>query len=74
MQMFRVPWFSSYLKGRMQCTVFRGKVSEKLSIKTGVPQGSILGPLLFLLFINDLPLAVEQSDADVYADDWSVTA
>jgi retron-type reverse transcriptase len=69
-----IKWFSSYLKGRSQCTVFKGKLSDKLPINTGVPQGSILGPLLFILFINDLPMVLEASDADMYADDSTLTA
>ena len=47
-------------------------VSAKQSIKTGVPQGPILGPLLFLLYINDLPLTVADSAIDLYADDSSL--
>ncbi len=70
---YTVKWFRSYLKGRTQCTVLKGKVSEKLNIKTGVTQGSILGPLLFILFINDLPLVLDKIDVDMYADDSSVT-
>jgi hypothetical protein len=69
-----IKWFNSYLKGRTQCTYYNGKLSEKLPIKTGVPQGSILGPLLFIMFINDLPLALDDSDTDMYADDSTVTA
>ena len=69
-----IQWFSSYLKGRTQCTIFKGKTSEKLPIKTGVPQGSILGPLFFILFINDLPMALQDSEADMYADDSTITA
>ncbi len=69
-----IKWFTSYLYARNQCTSFKGKLSDKLSIKTGVPQGAILGPLLFIIFINDLPLVATQSEVDMYADDSTVTS
>jgi hypothetical protein len=61
----------SYLQNRTQYVYFNGKSSHKDSIMCGVPQGSILGPLLFCLFINDLPLAIEDSsvNCDMFADD-----
>ncbi len=68
-----IIWFTPYLKCRSQCTVLKGKLSAKLIIKTGLPRESITGPLLFILFINNLPLAFDKSNTDLYADDSSVT-
>ena len=50
-------WFENYLKGRKQFTSIRGVNSSLEEISCGVPQGSILGPILFLLLINELPNA-----------------
>ena len=47
-------WIESYLTGRSQYVIFDGKVSESRSIECGVPQGSILGPLLFISSVNDI--------------------
>ncbi len=62
-------WIQSYLESRTQEVVYRSIKSHKCEIKYGVPQGSILGPLLFLIYVNDLPLHVNQSSLDLYADD-----
>ncbi len=61
-------WFKLYLQGRHQCVQFKGKMSETRLAPHSVAQGSILEPLLFIIFMNDLPLYVN-SDFDMYADD-----
>ena len=65
-------WFGSYLKGRKIRTVVEGKQSPWLNIFASVPQGSILGPLLFLIFVNDIVDNV-QSNIYLFADDTSLT-
>ena len=64
-------WFSSYLSDRKQIVSFKNNTSEQKTVKCGVPRGSILGPLLFLMFLNDLPLHIKVK-TDLYADDATV--
>ena len=68
-----LKWFEGYLSGRYQKVCVDGKFSEPLGIQSGIPQGSILGPALFLLFINDLPLVLK-SDIGIHADDSTLHA
>ena len=63
----------SYLSGRTQYVHINGCYSSSRSVSAGVPQGSILDPILFLLFINDLPSAAQHSTVDIYVDDTTLT-
>ena len=67
-----INWFSSYLLGRKQKVVINNIESRMENVLCGVPQGSILGPLLFLMFINDLPLYTKNVATDLYADDTTL--
>ena len=63
-----IAWFRSYLTNRLFLVNIENTFSDPSKLLCGVPQGSILGPLLFLLYVNDMPQAV-QSDLFLYADD-----
>ena len=63
-----LKWFSSYLHGRSISTVVEGVKSSRSCISSGVPQGSVLGPLLFLIYYRDLP-SVTSSSTAMFADD-----
>ena len=67
-----LSWFSDYLSNRQQYVDFNGKSSNLLSINCGVPQGSILGPLLFLLYINDIINSTPFLSFILFADDTNI--
>ncbi len=64
-----LKWFQSYLKDRYQYVVYNNVKSETKQVQCGVPQGSVLGPLLFLVYINDLPNSLKKLKTILFADD-----
>ena len=62
-------WFKNYLENRSQTVLVNNRLSDPMSITTGVPQGSIIGPLAFLLYINDISDVFEHCQVLLYADD-----
>ena len=64
-------WLRSYLSDRKICVKIKGTESKQCNMNVGVPQGSVLGPLLFLIYINDLPNHIEAEKIVMFADDMS---
>ena len=68
-----LKWLISYLNERKQVVNFKNNISDPEVVKSGVPQGSILGHLLFILFMNDIPLEITEGALEMYADDSTVS-
>ena len=69
-----LKWFESYLSNRNQIVCYEGKTSNTHTFTIGVPQGTVLGPILFLLNVNDLSNVVKDASINVYADDVVIFA
>ena len=65
-------WIGSYLNGRKQYTVVNGYNSDTMPVSVGIPQGSVLGPTLFSLFVNDLLSSVKSGSVYLFADDITI--
>lgn len=65
-------WFESYLSDRTQSVRLNDTVSDKTGISYGVPQGSVLGPILFNIYVNDLASFLLNCDVIQYADDTQI--
>lgn len=64
----------SYLSNRQQCVMFNGTFSHIKTLHCGLPQGSFLGPLLYLIFVNDMPHVLKNAPMAIYADDTTIYA
>ena len=69
MALITLKWIQDYLSNRSQIVSFEGETSREEKILFGVPQGSILGPLLFLIHVYDLYQQIVKSNVIMYADD-----
>ncbi len=69
-----LKWFQSYLRNRKQVCSVNDQTSSARTIICGIPQGLILGPLLFLLYINDMPDILERTTPCLYADDTQISS
>ena len=67
-----LEWFRNYLENRLQYVSYKNCCSETRNVKYGIPQGSVLGPLLFVIYSNDLPHNLTKAKAILFADDTTI--
>ena len=67
-----LKWLADYLRARKQCTVVNGTLSDNADVTFGIPQGSVLGPILFTLYTNNLPESITSATVYMYADDTTI--
>ena len=65
-------WVQSYLTDRKQSAYINGSFNSPHALNCGIPQGSCLGPLLYLIYTNDLPYALSVTQATIFADDTTI--
>ena len=69
-----LKWWANYLNNRLQRTLANGIMSQAHGISCGVPQGSVIGPLFFILYVDDMQAAIRDSDVQLYAGDKVIHA
>ena len=65
-------WIHNFLSNRQQCVAVNGTTSSEAQVRSGVPQGSVLGPLLFLIHISDINYKIAESTVSCFADDTRI--